>query len=345
MNLIDLPDGVIDKITYLSGNNVRCICKLLGESFERGIRELAIELHPEHAYLQFSAANRVASKVSKLNMYSIPYHHGLHRHLPNYFNLRTLNIFNVSDLVHYTSHLAPALRSLTKLNILRIFSCNLGDMGMALLAPEIRELTSLRELTIQRTNLKFEGAKSLANVLENLVNLTKLNIFHNDFGDSGMIILAASLQKLKKLEGLDIKKVGMTALGAKSLGPVLESLTNLSILNLKGNYLQSEGIDAIKPCFTRLLSLNLSSTITTGSAYLASIINNGSFDNLQTLSLSFNGIGDADVYVFSQAIRKLTNLVDLDLFGNELCDDGYYAIKAALTSKIIYLELGDDDIN
>jgi Ran GTPase-activating protein (RanGAP) involved in mRNA processing and transport len=96
--------------------------------------------------------------------------------------------------------LASALRALTGLQELNLFSNNLRPEGAATLAPALKALTGLSRLELGDNDVRARGAGALAPALMVLTGLRQLGLEGNELGARSIAILAPVLTAMTRLE-------------------------------------------------------------------------------------------------------------------------------------------------
>ncbi|CAK8688529.1 unnamed protein product [Clavelina lepadiformis] len=196
---------------------------------------------------------------------------------------------------------------------LDLYDNNLGNGGASHISTC---LSKIEELDIGRCYISASGIKSISDAISKLPEpMKKLNLYDNNLGDRGASHISTCLSKI---EELDIGKCKISASGIKSISDAISKLPEpMKKLDISWNNLCDDGASHISTCLSKIEELDISKC-----------------------NISASGIKS-----ISDAISKLPEpMKKLDLFGNNLGDDGASHISTCL-SKIEELDIGLCDIS
>ncbi len=178
------------------------------------------------------------------------------------------------------------------------------DEGVLALADAIETNSRCAALDLSYNFVKSNGAVALARCLP-YSKLRRLDLSHNPLGSTGIKSIgnAIGLPGTAGLRSLKISHVGMGAVGTVALAEGVAANKGLRVLDISGNQLRKSGAMA--------LAANLEINVTQG---------NGA--GLTALNLSWCGIDDSPVQLFSQGLKSGCSLRRLDLSNNQVSTDG-----------------------
>ncbi|XP_067259746.1 NACHT, LRR and PYD domains-containing protein 12-like isoform X2 [Chanodichthys erythropterus] len=237
-----------------------------------------------------------------------------------------------------------------KLEILRLYSCDITDEGCAALASALRSNSHLRELDLtlnsigngglmllsdglKDSNCKLEklmlrdcevtdeGCVALTSALRSNSHLREMDLSQNKIGDKGLTLLSDGLKDPHcKLEKLTLRSCDITAECCAALTSVLRSNSHLRELNLTWNKIGGGGLtllsDGLKDpqCKLDILMLRHCDITDEGFAALTSALRSNS-SQLRELDLTGNKLQDSGVNLLSSGLKdpdcKLEKLINL----------------------------------
>ncbi|XP_008048251.1 NACHT, LRR and PYD domains-containing protein 11 [Carlito syrichta] len=218
-------------------------------------------------------------------------------------------------------------------------------------------LCSIRHLSLMKCGLQPIVCGEIASFLVNSQNLRKLTLSNNPLSHDGVKILCnALLQPECALNSLVLLFCCLTADCCYPIGRVLLFSKTLVHLDLSVNCLRDRGMLALSlPLFLPtcpLRELELCGCFFTGEIcqYIASIIISN--ENLKSLELGSNNIGDAGVEQLCHALRhpncKLENIgLEENMLTGACCESLAYVLISNKTLKRLNLlnnKLGDEGI-
>ncbi len=213
---------------------------------------------------------------------------------------------------------------------------------------------TLTTLNLSRKDLTDKDILILCQALETNTSLKKLYLEWNQIGDEGAIALA----RHKEFTTLTFFANNITDIGAKAF----KNHHALTTLILQGNPVGAEGLAAIKT----MLTLNKAQKIWPGLKWnspgsephepvAAPVKQSSQIDetilrklrnndpSLVELSLTKQKLTDADVLILCEALKKNTAVKTLNLWNNQIGDQG--AIALAQNKTLTTLQLGCNKIS
>ncbi|KAM9834904.1 uncharacterized protein ACBT44_014800 isoform 1-T1 [Syngnathus typhle] len=261
--------------------------------------------------------------------------------------------------------LASVLSSPGSLRELNLNINDLWDDGLEALAAGLaKPQCTLRVLELQNCKLSKKSCEALVSVLSSPGSLRELDLGCNDLHDDGLEALAAGLAKPQcTLQVLRIWNCQLSKKSCEALASVLSLSRSLRELDLSGNDLHDHGLEALaaglaKPqCTLQVLRLQDCKLSKKSCEALASVLS--SPGSLRELDLGCNDLHDHGLEALAAGLAKpqctlqvlrlqlcklskkscealasvlssSRTLSHLDLYGNDLCDDGLEALAAGL---------------
>lgn len=188
--------------------------------------------------------------------------------------------------------------------------------------PRIRKV---KILDLDQNEFGDQGAALIASA-ESLEKLQSLSLARNKLSDLALKSLAASTT-LKRLANLYLQRNRIGPQGVQALAQS-ETLAGLEVLYLKGNPLGPAGAKALaqSPWLRNLTEINLQQT-QIGTEGLAALAASEVLASVKILNVSKNGIDAEEAADILAQSACLTNLENLDVYGNGFADDQIQKIK------------------
>ena len=251
---------------------------------------------------------------------------------------------------------APALRPLMGLMDLSLGWSVVGAASIALMRTTLHGLASLTRLVLSTHNLSEAGARPLVSGLRALTGLVDLRVIDTNMDPEAVTMLAEALHGRSRLQRLELQGLIVSAAGEAALVASLLGLTGLSCLQLEGAGEQTALLSALRGherlmrlkfsfhalaneppsaladmlrCHPGLTRLDLSNADIGNVASFALALRD--LVSLQWLDLCETSLNDGDSIVLLPALRTLTALTRLGLFGNKFSDAGVAAIHQYLS--------------
>lgn len=180
----------------------------------------------------------------------------------------------------------------------------------------------LRKLSVVTCGLVGErGGKFAGKVIKSLAGLDQLNLYNNALGPLGMKHVAPALKTMKnwrECTQLNIGKTGMGEDGAKMFLPALKSITSVNNFDLSDNALETHGTKVLASAVGAL------------------------GETLEWFNLENNRFGNGGAAAIAPALKRLTKMLGIFLYGNKLGGAGMNHLAAGLKMmpKLIMLHLG-----
>lgn len=175
----------------------------------------------------------------------------------------------------------------------------------------------LLRLKIPGNGLGASGGAILGANLAACHHLSFLDLSHNSLGQKGCLALVEGLKFCTWLTFLALANNGIGAGGAQGMKESLKTLTKLVDLDVAFNGLKDPGVEQI-----------------------AALIQDGRLNQLQTLKLQGNGIGDKGTQVLAKALAKTCpKLQMVDLRRNTIKEKGAIGL-----GKLLYKVVSLDEV-
>lgn len=220
------------------------------------------------------------------------------------------------------------------------------------LAENIARNTQLEELYLSGHRLGPEGLQAFADCIAVNTTLKHLCVGEDSLGDGGVKVLCDGLARNPSsgLQIWDLEHKSIALVGAIALGKLLETNTTLSTLTISRNALGDDAIGELlaglranpQPALQNLLATDAGIT---GIAldHFASLLDLPAC-SLQSLQLSFNGLGSATT-AFFDALANNSSLKKLHLKDCKLNDTHAEALGNALKQNAVLEEIDLSDNN
>lgn len=155
------------------------------------------------------------------------------------------------------------LRNSTRLRVLSLPNCEIGDDSIALLSNSIkanREKLPLESLQLSFNKITCRGMESLSNSVWGSRTLKELLLDNNQIADRGIQQIAAVLPHVKTLEILNVGFNQIKAIGIKLLMKAVVDSSSISSVSVSGNAIDTSAAKAIAYALaynTSLVTLSL----------------------------------------------------------------------------------------
>jgi Ran GTPase-activating protein (RanGAP) involved in mRNA processing and transport len=277
------------------------------------------------------------------------------RLLPKYQTINTLDLSNIAFGYCGINILYGVLLShptITKIN-LRNTSLAFSDNLLAENLAEILKCNPLRNLDISDNYIQHQDMETLGPVLMEHKTLSALNLsMHGDnvkgrdrFDNDSLKIISQIILRNKTLKTLKIGSMISGAEGLEILSTAFTQNKTITNFNIRGSKIGVRGCEILKwilgynKTLTRL-DLSDNNIQTPGLLILASVLN-----QLSSLVLDGNQIGDPGCTILKQTLKPDGNLTRLDLSNNGIGPDGMRELIPVLTHlkslKISKNSIGD----
>ncbi|XP_073719058.1 protein NLRC3 [Misgurnus anguillicaudatus] len=241
-------------------------------------------------------------------------HEELQKLLPVICESRSVRMINQGIIEKYCVDLTSALRSNpSHLRDLNLSENKFGDSGVKLISDVLKNpQCKLEILRLWGCNITDKGCVALSSALRsNPSYLRDLDLSGNNFGNSGLKLISDVLKNPNcKLNKLKLSWCNITDKGCVALTSALRSNpSHLTHLDLWGNNLGDSGVklisDVLKNPQFELMMLRLSDCNITpeGCVALSSALTSNP-SNLRNLDLSGNKLGDSGEKLISDVLRN-----------------------------------------
>lgn len=199
----------------------------------------------------------------------------------------------------------------TRIKHLNLASNMISEAGLEMIVDDLSKSTILCSLdlgvhagSIRKNSFGVDGAKCIAAVILQNKNITTIRLQDNDIGVTGGEIIGTALKQNKTLKNLTIAENELKTAGAEF---ILKAAANLESLDLGKNYIKPQIGPSLK-------------------AYLET---NG---NLKRLNLEYNELLVSGMKDLSVGLLHCRNLIELNLRGNGIRDEGLQLISRVMTT-------------
>ena len=246
----------------------------------------------------------------------------------------------------------------------RINHNNITDQAADYIATFLSKNTKLEELDLSHNNLLSAGAMKFFKT--NLSKLTSFNISHNGITASAAEDMAIFLSRNTKLQQLDLNhnsllsrgimiicKINLSKLTTISIGhnsitveatddiaDFLSHNTKLQVLDLSCSDLQEAGCRIIFKKLqnvSTLTSLKVSNCNINAVDELSTVMDNNML--LQELGLSYNNLSKSDFSIILKKMKKISNLITLDVSHNMITDEASDELETVLLHNLSLQQL------
>ena len=246
-------------------------------------------------------------------------------------------------------------------------SCNMremncGDNGAVIISAFLYSNNRVQKLDISCNHIANKGTVAISDFLKNNINtLQELNVSHNEISNQGIVNIVKALQINTTLQILDISHNNLSDYAALLFSDYLKGTSTIQQLNMSHNKVSNNGILSIAKALQANNSLQMFD-ISHNKLSCSGVVDFSEYlkDNrtLQKLRMSWiNGndllldstehfysmckmnFSDTEVILISAFLYHNTNLQQLDLSHNRICDDGAVAISECLKNNSTLQEL------
>jgi hypothetical protein len=263
--------------------------------------------------------------------------------------------------VHASGHSipSPSLKRLgraiatnnSRLAELAIGDSTMGDEGICAFCEGLATSTenSLESIDFSYKGMGPVGFQAIIQCLGNSQKLRELNLSRNEGIGKSTATLEEGMKEISsffpRINNLDLADCGIDEEFAAIFFPTLLSEGRKLTLRLTGNPIGDEGFRSVLNGHEHLERLYLASCLIGDASmeFLASL--KATDPPLTVLDLSDNKISAPGALVLSECLHGectcLAGLVDLNLSGNSLGDDGVVALTAGVQQKMLVLQAFD----
>jgi Ran GTPase-activating protein (RanGAP) involved in mRNA processing and transport len=267
------------------------------------------------------------------------------RALDSHPQIETLDLSgNKRGAADLASTVASILPSLPSLRCLKLNSTGVGPRGTKTLLTTIaKNKVLLNELHLAGCRVGFFGAKAVQTI-GLLPSLEVLNLGNNAITNDGVWQLTRVVGTLERLRILDLSSNQLGDDAAAEIARMLPSLQSLSSLDLSGNKeIGDSGAEVLADALQSMptlseLTLTYNSIGNLGSASLGALLEN---ENCHLVDIDLNGnkVGDEGAVALAQGIKSNTSLTHLDLRANVIGDEGVGEFLDTLDANTTLLKL------
>ena len=246
-------------------------------------------------------------------------------------------------------------------------SCNIremncGDNGAVIISAFLYSNNKVQKLDVSCNHIANKGTVAISDFLKNNINtLQVLNVSHNEISNQGIVNIIKALQINTTLQILDISHNNLSDYAALLFSDYLKGKNTIQELNMSHNKVSNNGILSIAKALQANNSLQMFD-ISHNKLSCSGVVDFSEClkDNrtLQKLRMSWiNGndllldsteqfysmckmsFSNTEVILISAFLYHNTNLQQLDLSDNRICDDGAVAISECLKNNGTLQEL------
>jgi len=234
--------------------------------------------------------------------------------------------------------LCIALSATTSVNSVDLSYNNIGNAGAIALAELLRNNNTIQSLSLSYNNIGPLGARALADSLLLSMSLQSMSLQGNDLDDEGGVALAVMLRGNNCLTALDLSRTGISTRSLVSILQAIASHPTLAALSLDRPLLP--GVHDVT-CVVNHLSLALQRNATLRhlslgyfgleddhiATLLPHLVANMS---LQSILLRGNRLSSTGGLHVAKLLARRHDIVEVDLEGNHIDNDGAASISAAV---------------
>ena len=243
--------------------------------------------------------------------------------LQNITELRTLDLSSNVIIEELAEQLAIVLTNSTKLEVLLLEDCSLGNEGVNVIANSLSNITTLKHLDLSNNNITEEVV--IVNILKSNTKLKELYLRKNCLQLSAGDSMSLGIVKLKSLEVLSIDQNIISR-----LANAFSAITKLFIYN--HDYQTTEVIE-IRGSFNNINALILCKipTVSEVQPMITFILENGS---AMLWWSQCNVLSTTGVLRFLSSFKKITTIKLLNNSGSELTEPEVDTIATVMSENV-----------
>ena len=225
-------------------------------------------------------------------------------------------------------------RTLTTLDLSKN---SIGDRGARMVAEGLANNQVLIACLLTDNTIGVDGGIGLAEAMVVNKTLQRLDLRRNRVDFSGTSAFADALKVNSTLLYLNLDSNEMMCSGAQDLADALKVNTSLTELHLSDNAIADRGASALGQGLsknTSLMRLDLSHNIFGPAGtqmFVKALIDSPC--RLQKLNMAENGADADSMAPFARLLRDNMYLIELNLGGNSIGDDGVQTLLTAMSGK------------
>lgn len=260
------------------------------------------------------------------------------------FDLSGCRIVKIENVDVDAGALAKALNATGNgMKMLEVTGASIDPLGAMQIADEVASHATLRVIVLDNNPLYAQGADMIARAVLKNELILRLSLSNTRIGDDGAKIFGLLLQHNSALLELELRDNGILPPGVAAIAGALQSNQRLRTLDLSGNPLFRDGARELVRGMkgnSHLRHLNLRGTRLqdSGAVELANALK-GDQVGLQDLDLWGNEIGDEGADALAHAFKTNTQLQVLNLWQNEVTDRGVASFCEGLVLNTALHEL------
>ena len=233
--------------------------------------------------------------------------------------------------------LAPAIAASLALTSINLCGNNIGPEGANALAQAVCASAVLARVDVSNNNIAGDSAAQLSTaVLGNpnievfneipihemrLDSITELDLSGKTIGVEGGMVLAGLIPAMLLLASIDLNDNHIGPEGAKALAPAIAASTALTECNVRGNNLDIESAEILAKI---------------GSE--KGIMMFGIKRDQKKANFLHQSLSSVDAILIASDIRASPMLISVNLYNNNIGDEGTKALAAAITASPILTE-------
>jgi NLR family CARD domain-containing protein 3 len=247
------------------------------------------------------------------------------------FNDRALAVdFSKNGITHDgIKQLATVLQDNETLRTLILDTNAAGDEGAAVLAELLAAKPgNIKTLSLSGNSIGDAGAKALAEMLKVNTTLEELELNGNSIDYDGIGAIAEALAANTSLRVLGLSDNYVGGAGAGILAAALKRNTTLEEIHIKGNELGDEGVTALCDALRERPPGKQQQDGDDEGVGIQQLKENAT----KTLDIGNNGMSKEGAAAVANLVRACPGLKELNLYMNEIGDEGASSLASAIMS-------------
>ena len=227
----------------------------------------------------------------------------------------SLKSFKLCDFLTNLELFQQIKSTLSNVEEINIFGCNFKEASGNRVFQDLA-IPSLTKLKINHNKISKQESDDIVSFLSTVSKLQELDLSYNNLEVSNTNKILNKIQHVSSLKKLNISNNCLDDKVAHGLADLLFHNRQLEEIDLSGNNLQAKGAITISKDIRSLkclIKLNIGNNNISGDAAKDLAITLCESKLLKELDLSFNNLGSVGSWRIFQSIRKISNLIKLNV--------------------------------